>query len=65
MTDTPQTQNTDLAPTCSGSPFCSGTANLGTSPGTVGMKNGADWGTLGGSFGLFFFCEEKNEEIKD
>lgn len=45
----------DLVLTCWGSLLGSGTANLGTSPGTVGMKNGAAWGSLGGSFGLFFF----------
>ena len=35
----------------------SGAANLGVSPATVGRKKGADFGTLGGSLGLFFCCK--------
>lgn len=30
-------------------------SNLNSSPGTVGRKNGAAFGTFGGSFGLFLF----------
>jgi hypothetical protein len=30
-------------------------SNFGSSPATVGIKNGADLGTFGGSLGLFLF----------
>lgn len=51
-------EGSNLVSTCWESLFCSGAAYLGTRPGTVGIKNGADLGTLGGSFGLFFFWRE-------
>lgn len=57
-------ESSNLVFTWWGSFFCSGAAYLGTRPGTVGIKNGADLGTLGGSFGLFFFWLRENEKVK-
>lgn len=42
--------------TCCPSFSCATEAYLGTRPGMVGMKNGADFGTFGGSLGLFLCC---------
>ncbi len=39
-------------------------ANLGSSPATVGRKNGALLGTFGGCFGLFLICGYKNRAYR-
>lgn len=62
MTHTIYLECSNLVFTCWGSFFCSGATYLGIRPGTVGIKNGADLGTLGGSFGLFFFWWEREKD---